>query len=209
MQNEPWMLIMMLGIGLYVAKLWLDDLRAHRSGQPNPSALPGATPAPARAIFIGAMGGLIIVSAETWGELALGIAGEQSKMTALFAAYTLIAAIIEEIIFRGFIVVTKRGRPTLWLSILGASLLFTALHPFLWKWEGEMPWQGGHLHWTFGVKGWFSTSAVFVSSLWFYFVRFARFNSQQSLLPCFAAHGTKNLAVIAIKAAQGFLSGWC
>jgi len=208
MQNDPWVQILMLGVGLYVAKLWLDDFRARRVGTPHPNALPGATPAPARAIVIAAIGGALIVTAETWGEKILGIAGKQSSITGLFATYTLVAAIIEEIIFRGFIVLEKRGAIALWISALAASLLFTALHPFLWTWEGAMPWNGGRLNWTGDLKGWFSSGAVFVSSLWFYYVRFARFNPQHSLLPCFAAHATKNLGVILIKAVQGFLVGW-
>ena len=208
MQNDPWVQILMLGIGLYVAKLWLNDFRAHRAEEKNPRALPGATPAPARAVIIAALGGLLIVAAETWGEKFLGIAGKQSTMSGLFAAYTLVAAVIEEIIFRGFIVIEKRGDRALWISVLAASTLFTAIHPFLWQWEGGMPWAGGHINWTTDLKGWFSSAAVFVASLWFYFVRFARFNPERSLLPCFAAHATKNLGVILIKAAQGFLIGW-
>jgi len=198
----------MLGIGLYVAKLWLDDFRAQRNGHPNPRALPGATKSTMKAIVIAAVGGLVLVAAETWGELALGIAGQQSKMTALFAVYSLLAAIVEEIVFRGYAVINKRGPLALWISVLAASVIFAALHPFLWTWEGQMPWTDGQLKWTLGLKGWFSTTAVFVSSLWFYFVRFARFNSQQSLLPCFAAHASKNLGVIIIKLTQGFLTGW-
>lgn len=198
----------MLGVGLYVANLWLGDFRARRSGAPHANALPGANSAPPRAIVIAAIGGLLIVTAETLGEKTLGIAGKQSSMTGLFAAYTLVAAVIEEIIFRGFIVIEKRGTRALWASIIVASLLFTAIHPFLWTWEGAMPWSGGHLFWTADLKGWFSSAAVFVASLWFYFVRFARFNPEHSLLPCFAAHATKNLGVIVIKAAQGFLIGW-
>lgn len=208
MQNGPWLQILMLGAGLTVAKLWLDDFRAQRSGSPNPRALPGATPASVRAVTVAALGGFIIVAAETCGEKALGISDEQSKMTALFAAYTLVAALIEEIIFRGYVVLEKRGRLILWASVLGASLLFTALHPFLWHWEGGLPWNDGQLSSTLGRKGWFSSAAVFVSSLWFYFVRFTRFNPQRSLLPCFAAHASKNIGVIAVKTAQGFLSGW-
>jgi membrane protease YdiL (CAAX protease family) len=208
MQNDPWVLILMLGVGLYVAKLWLDDFRARRAGQPNPRALPGATPAPTRVIIIAAAGGFLTVAAETWGEKTLGLAGKQSTITGLFATYTLVAAVIEEIIFRGFIVIEKRGKFTLWLSVFAASLLFTAIHPFLWKWEGGLPWNGGRLNWIANLKGWFSSAAVFVASLWFYFVRFARFNPERSLLPCFAAHATKNIGVIVIKAVQGFLVGW-
>ena len=202
MQNDPWLQLLMLAAGLYVTKLWLDDFRAQRTDQPNPRALPGVSLSSTRAILLAALGGFVVVGAETWGEKALGIAGEQSKMTGLFAGYTLVAAIIEEIIFRGYIVLEKRGKLALWVSVFGASLLFTALHPFLWKWEN------GQLSSTFSLKGWFSSAAVFVASLWFYFVRFARFNPQHSLLPCFAAHASKNIGVILFKAAQGFLTGW-
>jgi membrane protease YdiL (CAAX protease family) len=202
MQNEPWKILLLLGIGLYVAKLWLDDFLAQRKGHPSPRALPGATPSPWKAVVVAAVGGVVLVAAESWGEIRLGIAGEQTKISALFALYTLVAAVIEEVIFRGFIVVEKRGPWLLWGSAIVASVLFAGLHPFLWQWEN------GHLTWTFGVKGWFSTAAVFAGSLWFYFVRFARFNPQRSLLPCFAAHASKNLGVIVIKAAQGFLVGW-
>jgi membrane protease YdiL (CAAX protease family) len=198
----------MLGVGLYVARFWLADFRARRSGRPNLRALPGATSAPTRAVVLAAAGGLLIVAAETCGEKSLGIAGRQSTMTGLFAAYTLVAAVTEEIIFRGFIVIVKRGSLVLWVSVLAASVLFAAIHPFLWRWEGGQPWNGGHPDWTGDLKGWFSSVAVFVSSLWFYFMRFTRLNPERSLLPCFAAHASKNIGVILIKATQGFLVGW-
>ena len=109
---------------------------------------------------------------------------------------------------RGFIVIEKRGRVLLWSGIVVASVVFAALHQHLWKWEGGWPWADGHLLWTPGLKGWFTTGMLFLGSLWFYFVRFASFNPQRSLLPCFAAHAAKNAGVIAVKAAQGHLVGW-
>ena len=144
-----------------------------------------------------------MVAFETWGELRLGIADEQSEVTVLFCLYTLVAAVIEEIIFRGFIVpAERRGRAVLVAGAVGASLLFTLAHPFLWTWDDN----GFALHFT--TKAWFSSGAVFASSLWFYFVRFMPANPTRSLLPCFAAHGAKNLAVILVKTAQGFVVGW-
>jgi uncharacterized protein len=150
---------------------------------------------------IAAAGALVVLGAETWGELALGLSEEQSRMTYLFAAYTLVAAIVEEIIFRGYVVVQNRGRAALVGAVLGASLVFAAIHPFLWNWDDE-----GFVF-TFTPKGWFSFGAVFVASLWFYACRFASWNPSRSLLPCFAAHLAKNAGVIVIKAAQGFLIG--
>ncbi len=202
MNDDPLFQILMLGAGLFILKLWLDDRKAFAKGQPNPKALPGATPAGAKAVAIGIVGALVILAAETWGEIKLGIADEQSDMTVLFALCTLTAAVVEEIIFRGFLVIEKRGKAVLWLGVIGASVLFAALHPFLWD------WTDGKLTWTFTDKGWFSTAAIFAGSLWFYAVRFASFNPTRSLLPCFAAHAAKNLGVIAVKAAQGHLVGW-
>lgn len=202
MNDNPFALVMMIGLGGYFAWLWWSDLRAVREGRLDVrQALPGAAPSSTRACLIAAGGALVILGAETWGEIVLGLSGEQSKMTYLFAAYTLIAAIVEEIIFRGYVVVPNRGRAALIGGIFGASLLFAAIHPFLWTWEDE------GFEFTLTPKGWFSFGAVFVISLWFYACRFASWNPTRSLLPCFAAHLAKNAGVIAIKAVQGFLAG--
>lgn len=202
MNENPVFVLLMIGVGVYVTWLWRQDLLAHRpqAGTGPGPMLPGATPAPARAIWLAAAGALLIVAGETWGELALGLADEQSRITVLFGCYTLAAAIIEEIIFRGYVVVENRGKGALWWGVLGASLLFAAIHPFLWEIDDGF-------RFTFTPKGWFSFGAVFLASLWFYTCRFATWNPHRSLLPCFAAHLAKNLAVFAVKAAQGFVSG--
>lgn len=202
MNDQPALLILMIAAGLYAFYVWKQDYQAQRAGHPNPRALPGATPAPFKAIIIAATGALVILTLETTGEIRLGLSQKQSTMTALFAFYTVIAAFIEELVFRGFIIVEGKGQTMRWAGVLGASMLFAVLHPFLWKWDDS------GFAWTFTAKGWFSTVTVFISSLWFYAVRFASFNPQRSLLPCVAAHATKNLGVIAIKGAQGFLAGW-
>ncbi len=200
--NNPLLLALLTAAGLYVGKLWRDDLRAAAAGRPNPQALPGAAPAPRRALAFAALGALGLLALETAGEYALGLAAAQSRMTWLFALYSMAAApIIEEVIFRGWIVVENRGRAALWAGAAGASLLFAALHPFLWRWEDA----GFEL--TPDAKGWFSTAVVFASSLWFYTARFAAWNPQGSLLPCFAAHLAKNAGVVAVKAATGFMGG--
>jgi uncharacterized protein len=202
MNDQPVLILLMLGIGAYVFSLWLEDLKAARDNKPNPSALPGATSASIQACAIAAGGALVILAAETLGELGLGLSEEQSTMTVLFAVYSLMAAFIEELIFRGFIVVEGRGKVLRISGVIGASLLFALLHPFLWAWEDD------GFEWTLTAKGWFSTALVFTSSLWFYYIRFAKFNPSKSLIPCIVAHATKNLGVFAIKAAQGFIAGW-
>ncbi len=204
MNDNPLLLLVCAAAGLYAAWLWAADFRTARAGRPNPRALPGAVPASVWVCVVAAMGALAITTAETWGEIRLGLSEQQSKMTVLFGLYTLVAAFIEELIFRGFIVVEGRGAGMRWAGAVGASVLFAALHPFLWDWSKNQPF-----HLTLTAKGWFSTWAVLASSLWFYAMRFAaRLNPKASLLPCVAAHGAKNIAVFAIKAAQGYVVGW-
>ena len=200
--NHPLLLLFMTAAGIYVGTLWLGDRRAARTGTPNPGGLPGATVAPRRAVIIAVAGALVILTAETVGKIALGLAGEQSRMTWLFALYSIAAApIIEELIFRGWLVVENWGRAVTWAAAVGASVIFAVLHPFLWRWD-----DAGFVL-TFGAKGWFSSAAVFATSLWLYAARLAPWNPQRSLLPCFAAHAAKNLGVVAVKLATGFVGG--
>ena len=200
--NNPLLLVLLTAAGLYATTLWREDLRAFRSGKTLPRPLPGATPTTGRAVAIAVIGSLVLLAAETFGEFTFGLAAEQSRMTWLFALYSVSAAsFIEELIFRGWLVVENRGRLALWLGVLGASVAFAALHPFLWRWDDA----GFAL--TPGTKGWFSTAVVFATSLWFYVARFAPWNPSRSLLPCVAGHAAKNLGVVAIKAALGYMSG--
>ncbi len=200
--DNPWLLAGMILAGGVVAKWWGDDYRAARRGAPAPQSFPGATPASGRTLFIAAGGALILLAGETAGEHALGLTAQQSQVTVLFGLYTLVAAFGEELVFRGYLVVENRGRAALIAGMVGASLGFALLHPFLWDWEG------GVLKLHCDTKAWFSTAAVFAGSLWFYAVRFLPMNPTRSLLPCIIAHLTKNLGVFAIKYVQGFVNGW-
>ena len=201
MQENPIPNLLMIAAGLYFMHLWRAEWLINRkNGTIAQNSLPGTTSASTRALIIASTGALVIVGVETWGEIHLGLSEKQSKITVLFGLYTLVAAFVEEIIFRGYLVVGKRGRAELIAGIFGASFAFALIHPFLWEWDDEFAF-------TFTAKGWFSFAAVFVASLWFYACRFASWNPNRSLLPCFAAHLTKNVAVFAIKGAQGFISG--
>lgn len=203
MTTDPWFLILMTGASVWAARLWVSDYRAALSGKPNDRSLPGATPVSTATVAIASLGALLLLAAETVGEHTLGLSAEQSKMTALFAFYSILGApVIEELLFRGYLVIEHRGRAALWAGVVGVSSLFALLHPFLWE------WNGGGITVHFGAKAWFSTAAIFVGSLWFYAVRFFRLNPQRSLLPCFVAHTAKNLGVLAIKYFEGFLGGW-
>ncbi len=204
MLDNPLLIFVGLIAAAYFFKLWLGDVAMERRGTPNPNALPGATPAPAPIVIVAVAGALLILAAETGGEYYFGFVGEQSDITVLFGMYTLAAAFIEELIFRGFLVVEKKGRKMLIGSILLFSFLFTILHPYLWEWQDD----GGGIAFQFTGKAWFSTAIVFVNSLWFYTVRFLPLNPRRSLVPCIVAHFASNAGVFVIKLAQGHVTGW-
>lgn len=186
-----------------IAKWWWTDYRAACNGREPVQPFPGATPVSRQALVVAALGSIILLAAETIGETALKITAQQSHLTGLFAVYTISAAFVEELIFRGYVVITNRGRSRLILGIVGASLLFALLHPYLWSWQDDSLTIRAN-----EPKAWFSTGMIFIGSLWFYTVRFMPLNRNQSLLPCIVAHATKNIGVIAIKYSQGFISGW-
>jgi hypothetical protein len=201
-QDNPLLLLVMLAASLVVVRWWWADFQANRRGAPPAHPLPGATPATRLAVGLAAAVALLLLGAETWGEYRLGLVTQQTRLTLLFGVYTLAAAFVEELIFRGFIVVENRGTAALWAGVVGASVLFALLHPYLWE------WRDGHLRLQIeSNKAWFSTTAIFAGSLWFYTVRFWSLNPTRSLWPCIAAHLAKNLGVLLIKYCQGFVSG--
>jgi uncharacterized protein len=201
-QDNPLLLAGLIVVTGYLVKLWWNDYGAARRGAPNPRGFPGAVPAPGSVIALAVAGALLLLALETGGEHALGLTARQSRMTGLFALYSLAAAFLEELIFRGYLVVEHRGRAALVAGMVGASLVFALLHPFLWT------WRDGALALHPGAKEWFSTAMIFTGSLWFYAMRFLPSNPARSLVPCIAAHAAKNLGVFAVKYAQGFVDGW-
>ena len=48
---------------------------------------------------------------------------------------------------------------------------------------------------------------LFLNSLWFYWMRFSKWNPNRSLLPCFVAHIASNLGVFFVKLVQGHVTG--
>lgn len=181
-------------VALVVLYLWRSDWKAGRT-----NGFPGASGAPARVLWIAGLGGVALTLLETLGEGVLGLTAEQSEIAAFALVPLLSAAIVEEIVFRGYLVVQNRGRLWLWASVVGFSLLFALIHPYLWSWED------GVLAFEWTVKGAFSTAFIFANSLWFYAVRFAFGNRSHSLLPCFVAHGASNFSVWLVKGWQGYL----
>jgi membrane protease YdiL (CAAX protease family) len=203
MNDNPWSLVGMMVATAVAFGLWWRDFRAQRAGADlERRAFPGTSPCPARVVGLAIGGILILLGAEVGGEYALGIVADQKPISVLFGLYTLAAAFLEELVFRGYLVVENRGRAVLWLSITSFSVAFALAHPFLWE------WRSGILSIHLTQKAVFTTSMLFLASVWFYFMRYVGMNPQRSLLPCIAAHLAKNLGVFVLKALQGFVVAW-
>jgi hypothetical protein len=207
MSESPLLSLLLFAGALYLLKLWLDDYRTWQSGNPSVKALPGATSVSATALVIASIGAIFLVAVETAGEYALGVSEEQSQIAVLFLLPMLGAGVLEEILFRGYLVVTARGRTVLALSCVLFSALFALLH---YQYYLEIPEEGSIFNASLDLnaKSLWSLLLLFLNSLWFYAVRFATWNPNRSLLPCFVAHISSNLAVFLVKAAQGHVTGW-
>jgi uncharacterized protein len=199
--DSPLIQLVLILIIAYLFSLWLSDLRAAQAGNIKPDAFPGAMNCPGRLVVVGIAGAVLLLAGETIGESMLNVSSEQSSMTLLFALVTLASGFGEELVFRGYLVITNRGKTMLWLGIFFFSILFSLAHQHLWTWEDGFL----SFHWT--TKALFSTGVVFLNSLWFYFLRFNKDNSNRSLLPCIAAHVASNAGVFFVKLAQGHVSG--
>ena len=199
MSDNPVAILLYLGVAGYVLHLYQVDFRATRAGNATASgSMPGASAMPVSALIIGVCVALLILVAETGGEIVLGVASEQSEMAWYFLFASLAAGVIEEVIFRGYLVVSNRGRAALITSCVGFSFVFALIHGHLWSTENGFDF-------TFTTKGVFSTSILFINSLWFYLVRFGPWNPTQSIFPCMLAHACSNLGVFIIKWYQGFV----
>jgi membrane protease YdiL (CAAX protease family) len=201
MNESPFMILLYVGVAAYVGHMYWGDYRLNQSlDKPEPSAMPGASSASWGLYGIGVIGALLILAAETSGEIALGIASEQSEMLWYFVFATLAAGIVEEVIFRGYLVVENKGRAALIGSCVGFSLIFALIHGHFWSNEA-----GAAFAWTFTTKAFFTTGILLANSLWFYALRFGPWNKYRSLFPCMLAHAASNLGVFAVKLAQGFV----
>lgn len=198
-------------VAVWLARMWIREAKENPQGR----ALPGATPCPLKAVAIAIAGTLALLALETWGEIHLGISAEQKDVAWLALPMFAAAAFTEEVIFRGYLVIEKRGAGLRWASIFLFSLIFALMHDHLWQFEMPDDRSSGTLvaifdgfSLNFSLKGFFSTGFIFVGALWFYFVRFFKWNPNASLLAPVAAHLTKNIAVFFIKLTQGHVTGW-
>jgi membrane protease YdiL (CAAX protease family) len=196
MNENPIMILLYVGVAIYVGKMYLADYQSAGAGEGSEGAMPGAVGAPLGAFVIGTLGALLLLGVETGGEIALGVAAEQSDMVWFFVFAIVAAGVVEEVIFRGFLVVENRGRALLVGSCILFSLIFALIHAHLWSLEDGFAW-------TLTPKALFSTGILFANSLWFYAVRFGPWNPKASLFPCMLAHAASNLGVFFVKWAQG------
>lgn len=204
--DDPWINLIYGGAAGWLGWMFWQDLQAARQGKPKPQALPGAVPVAPKVVVWGILGALLIVALETAGELLLGVSERQSTLPwhALFAL--LGAGMIEEVIFRGFLLFTNRGRAALYGSVLGFSTLFALIH-FHWlnpAPDGEAGLFGYVLNLSPEALWW--TFILWINALWFYALRLLPSNPDRSLIPCIAAHMASNLAVFFVKLAQGYIS---
>lgn len=210
-----------IALGGYFLWMWIGDYRAAAAGRPAKAPLAGAVPCGKSILIVAVVGALIILAIEVGGEYGLAAAGlanidDQSDMTVLFGVYTLMAAFIEELIFRGYLYYDRGPKAMLVGSVLIVSVVFALGHPYIWdfQWPESAAWwevwrlPEAHLSLDPRPLALFSTAIVFVRSLWFFAVRFAPQNPSRSLLPPIAAHLATNLGVFAVKAMQGQVVGW-
>ena len=93
-------------------------------------------PVPALLTIASVLAGLVLLGNAVIGEYALGLVELQSEMVWFFLFASLSAGVIEELVFRGYLVLENKGRNALlFLSCIGFSLLFALIHGHLWSTE--------------------------------------------------------------------------
>ena len=198
MNENPLMILLYVGVAAYVGQIYWGDYKAAKSGEANAGAMPGSVAAPLGAFVIGTLGALLLLGVETSGEIALGVVDEQSEMVWFFVFAIIAAGVVEEVIFRGYLVIDNKGGSLLIASAVGFSLIFAIIHGHLWSREDGFEW-------TLTGKAFFSTGILFANSLWFYAVRFGPWNPKRALFPCMLAHAASNLGVFCVKWGQGYV----
>lgn len=207
-RDSPVFSILTFGIAAGLLYVWITDfIYYQKHGVNRSNAFEGATPAPHRLVRIAALSAIALLCFHVWTESSLELADNQTAVTPWALLAWISSAFIEELIFRGYLVVQNKGRVVLILSIVFFSVLFAAAHPFLWDYT--VPEGANFLHgvWSFtpDLHSTISTLAIFECSLLFYALRFIPMNKERSLLPCMVAHLTYNLGVFTVKLLQGFI----
>ena len=122
--------IIYLIVGLGVGFAWYRDY-LKRQRNPGPELFwPGTTRAPISGILIIVSGILLLTVAETCAEIHYHVTASQSVSNLHILGATLGAAIVEEMVFRGFAAPSHlRGFKLLGLIVVG-SIIFSLFHSF-------------------------------------------------------------------------------
>ena len=207
-QDNPTFALVNFAIACYLFYLWAGDFSYFKkTSQYRKGALQGATTVPLKLIVWAIIGAVVLLAIHTFTEISLGVESQQSKVSAWALFSWIGAAFVEELIFRGYLVVQNKGQVALVCSIIFFSVIFALGHPFLWDYtvaEGASIFSG-QWKWNFTLQAINSTLAIFECSFFFYFLRFVPMNKNRSILPCFAAHCTYNVGVFLTKFVQGFI----
>lgn len=209
-QDDKFFSIFMFAISAYLFYMWLDDLLYYRKngGNTRKGAFAGAATVPIKYCLWAAAAALALLALHVWTEYSLGVASEQTSFSYWAIFSWIAAAFVEELVFRGYLVVQNKGAFALVASILFFSLLFALAHPFVWNYEvpeGASLFDGMWV-WNFSLQPVLSTVSIFECSVLFYVLRFMPQNPTRSLLPCITAHAAYNIGVYLVKFAQGFIA---
>lgn len=198
MDDNLWVILLYSGLAIYIAYLYRLDIRKFVCNESNPKGLPGASPAKLLLIVAALLGACVLLGMAVIGEYALGLVPLQSELVWYFLFALLAAGIIEEVVFRGFLVVSGRGQSILIGSCVFFSLIFSLIHGDFWETEAGFQW-------VFTSQSFFNASILFVNSLCFYALRFGPWNPTRSIIPPIIAHVAYNLGVYLVKLGQGFI----
>ena len=177
-------------LGAVVLIAWAKEVQERKIKASAEGFWPGTTSSSLASVLLSVSGILLITLAESCVEIRYQVAHEQSSLVAIALLSLLGAAVVEEIVFRGFVAPAHLTGLKLLMVVLIGSAVFALFHGF------NLSTTQGKISFIF----------AFLTSVWLYFARFNPLNSQRSLLPCLAGHCVRNLAVFGIKWAQGFIT---
>ena len=207
-QDSPVYSIISFGIAFYLFYMWFGDYRHYcKTGELRKGAFEGATSVQSKLLWIAFATGVGILLLVTFAESLAGATSEQTSVAPFALISWIGAGFVEELIFRGYLVVKNKGKFALVGSILFFSFVFAIGHPFLWDYtvEDGQSVLSGVWKLNLTLQATIATISIFACSLLFYSLRFVPMNVNRSILPCIVAHIAYNCGVFAMKLGQGFV----
>ncbi len=200
--EDIYLQLVLLAASAVIFKMFLQDLRS-KSGVNKGFA--GATYAPIFICMVGIVGSIFILALSTLSEKFFGVSSDQSEVAYYAVVFWIAAAFIEELIFRGYFFVDKKGKATFIASIIIFSLIFTLAHPFFKEYSFDEIKRGEFFTLKFTTHAWISSITIFTNSLFYYYLRFTKLNPKKSLIPCVVAHLSYNVGVYVVKFLEGYV----